>query len=1058
MLHIVLGLLVCLLPFATARADSAELRLFTIEAQSLDSALKAFAFQSQREVFFTADLTRGKRSPGISGKYSDLDALNAILAGTGLTYDITASKAILVRSPAASPASKAEHGDEGRSNSVAPSTVPANTVAEPSAATPQGRFTTNAAMPAVSAAIPEILVTGSSALNVDSRRTQDDPQPYVIFDAAEIQQSDAVDVEDFLKSRLPMNAVRSTNSQSPSSLGNQSSINLRGLGTNQTLILIDGRRMAGTFNTADFSQPDINGIPLSAIERIEILPATASGIYGGGATGGVVNIITRHDYSGFELGLRYDNTFLFDDGGRHVDLSGGFPLEDGRTTVRLLASYSDSGDLLTGDRDFVSRSRALQLANNPSAFYDSLYPPLGATPNISSADGSNLVLTNGTPLNSPFTYVPKGYPGVANDGGAALVANAGHYNLALANDLNGARQSLLASPTTSSADLTARRRFGDDAFEAYADVSFMSNKSRTDFAGVTESTTLPSGVRDNPFTTAINVTFPAVGLDYPFESDSQTVRATSGVIVPLPADWTASAEYTWSRARYSFSMTSPAENFAFAGDLADGTVNVVRDLNVYPLNYGPYLLPSPDVVLGPGDTILNDATLRTSGPVARLPGGAVTLSASVERQEARAEDVYANFGENGAYFFPSSAQIINSYYLEAKAPLVSQANALPGVRVLDLQASVRRDDYSTESPSPSADYLTSISSPIPSSSLYSNRVEATKFTVGSLYSPLQDLALRASLGSGFLPPSIGQIAPFPTFASSLELIDPLRGYTTEVGNVNIRGGGNPNLLPESSRSWSAGAIFTPRWLTGLRLSLDYTRIIKTDEIATLSDQEIVDLEGLLPGRVTRAPLTAQDRALGYTGGVITGIDDSPVNIAGTRLQAYDLQLDYYIKPAQLGEFHFYVIGTYQPELAHQTLPDLPFLDAAGYDDGPLKWRGNAGLTWEKGPWTAGWNMQFYDSYYIYPSTADVEERAQDVLSQGAARVPSQSYHDLFATYRFQGRSAAMLKGLQVSLGINNVLNQTPPILASTGSTGTFAYSNYGDPRLRRFSLSLHKQF
>jgi outer membrane receptor protein involved in Fe transport len=171
-----------------------------------------------------------------------------------------------------------------------------------------------------------------------------------------------------------------------------------------------------------------------------------------------------------------------------------------------------------------------------------------------------------------------------------------------------------------------------------------------------------------------------------------------------------------------------------------------------------------------------------------------------------------------------------------------------------------------------------------------------------------------------------------------------------------------------------------------------------------------------------------------------------------------MQLDYTIRPGDAGEFHFYAISTYQPQLARSTLPGLPFADSAGYGDGPLKWRGNAGLTWERGPWSAGWNMQYYDSYYIYPSTAGTAERSEDVLNQGAARIPSQSYHDLFAMYRFQPKSSTMLKGLQLSLGINNVLNQVPPIIASAGSTGAFAYSNYGDPRLRRFSLSLHKKF
>src|SRR5262249_12988447 len=140
----------------------------------------------------------------------------------------------------------------------------------------------------------EILVVGRKTLNTGIRRSEDDPQPYIVFDAKQIQNSQASDLESFLANRLPMNGSIGRSIQSAASLsGNQSNISLRGLGANQTLILVDGRRLLSSYNGGDFNQGDINGIPLSAIERIEVLPTTASGIYGGGATGGAINIITK---------------------------------------------------------------------------------------------------------------------------------------------------------------------------------------------------------------------------------------------------------------------------------------------------------------------------------------------------------------------------------------------------------------------------------------------------------------------------------------------------------------------------------------------------------------------------------------------------------------------------------------------------------------------------------------------------------------------------------------------------------------------------------------------
>ncbi|WP_340054746.1 TonB-dependent receptor plug domain-containing protein, partial [Pseudomonas sp. JAI120] len=152
----------------------------------------------------------------------------------------------------------------------------------------------------------------------------------------------------FLRQRLTAATSGASASQLGGRTGNASSINLRGLGADETLILVDGRRLAGFSVAGSLAQPDINGIPLSSVERIEVLPTSASGIYGGGATGGVINIILRRDYQGLEAKATYDGTF--DGGGarKSIDLSGGFPLEGGKTRVMLSGAWSQSDPLLNG--------------------------------------------------------------------------------------------------------------------------------------------------------------------------------------------------------------------------------------------------------------------------------------------------------------------------------------------------------------------------------------------------------------------------------------------------------------------------------------------------------------------------------------------------------------------------------------------------------------------------------------------------------------------------------------------------------------------------------------
>src|SRR5690606_10368906 len=131
----------------------------------------------------------------------------------------------------------------------------------------------------------------------------------------------------------------------------------------------------------------------------------------------------------------------------------------------------------------------------------------------------------------------------------------------------------------------------------------------------------------------------------------------------------------------------------------------------------------------------------------------------------------------------------------------------------------------------------------------------------------------------------------------------------------------------------------------------------------------------------------------------------------------------------------------------------------GFNNGPLKWRGNVGMDWENGPLALSWNAQYYDSYLAYTATASAASAASTVLSQGSASIPDQIYHDLIAMYRFDRagpRSRGILDNSEISVGIQNLFDKSPPIIASGFISA--GYSTYGDPRLRRYSISWRKSF
>lgn len=281
-------------------AVAAQEQRISIPPGTLQAALDRLARQSGVQIIFRPADVRGRKTGGAKGARSVEQALQQLLAGTGLALEKDGTGAFAV------------------TGGNAPAGVPAD----------------------FDPAIPEILVTANRSQNVDIKRTQDDTQPYIVLSSEDIESSQATDVTDFLRKRLPMSTSAMTRPISDNTLSRfpeiSPQIDLRGLGSNQTLILIDGRRAPRALKGgANFTQADIGNIPLSSIERIEILPSTAGAIYGGNAVGGVINIIRKRDYSGIDATVGYDGTFR--GGGElfRAELNGGFALEGGRTRVSL---------------------------------------------------------------------------------------------------------------------------------------------------------------------------------------------------------------------------------------------------------------------------------------------------------------------------------------------------------------------------------------------------------------------------------------------------------------------------------------------------------------------------------------------------------------------------------------------------------------------------------------------------------------------------------------------------------------------------------------------------
>ncbi|HEY5755413.1 MAG TPA: TonB-dependent receptor, partial [Steroidobacter sp.] len=1019
-------------------------RAFNIDAQSLNAALSEFARQSQQEILFTPEIVAKKFSSGVRGKLDPIEALAVLLKNTGITFATTPQGAILLQVEKTTQSAKASRirmaqADSGEAEK-------ATTDADPSSVSEE------------TFRVPEVLVTGARLLNTDIRRSQDDPQPYVIFERAVIEQSGAVDINDFLKTRLTMSATGGTSAQTTNVAGAVSGVNLRGLGENQTLILIDGRRAAKTSSGFSPGQPDLNGIPLAAIERIEVLPTTASAIYGGAATGGVVNVVLRRDYSGLEVSATYDNSFDSDSSSRRIDVASGFNFFEGRTNVLLSGSYSDSNPLELNDRDLIQRGRERIVANNPTWQQALTFPVSGAAANVRSANGTSLVLDDGTPLNATFTSAPVGYAGTATDGGHALVANAGQYNMGLSGGagFNGGNGTFNPTPSVKAISGTIRHEFTSRLhgfFEASHSENSSSGAGSAAYYG-----TLAADAPNNPFQQPITVVGATGQFNTVDHMESKYDRLGAGLIVQLPAQWTMSADYTFTQAKLSYD-TGLWVNALVTAALANGSLDILRDADASGDDLSGYI-EGPQAVGIPVTSTTRNPALRLSGPIGfGLQAGAPQLSVLLEQQDVNygSGDQLVRNRTIGAHF-PERTQKIDSAYMELRVPLLSANNGVRWAQSLELQLATRWDRYRSRN----ANYVSYNPPAAPGPAVYiSNDVDDVNPLVALHFQPIGSLALRASWGTGFIPPEINQLtAPRQSIANG-SYIDPRRGYTGAAGPWTATAGGNPNLQPESSISWSAGLIWTPRALEGLRLSLDYTSIEKEDNIATLSDQQIIDNEAYFPGRVTRGPNLPSDPA-GWAGPIVA-IDSTTINSAWAKLEAFDLQMSYDLPRTRFGQFAMFAFATYQPTYDTRLAQSLPVSELAGVAAFslaiPVKFKGNFGVTWGTERWNAGWTTRYIGSYYVANPAA--ASSAIVFMNQGnGGRVDRQIYHDVFAKYRFDetahaGLLTQLLGGLEIQAGVRNVFNSKPPYDVVNGYQ---FYSWLGDPRLATYYLTVKQSF
>ncbi|MCB1104643.1 MAG: TonB-dependent receptor [Cephaloticoccus sp.] len=999
---------------SVAFAADSKRKSYDIPAGDAGQALREFSAVSGLEVLFAAEAVRGVRTAAVRGDLTAQEAIELLLADTGLTAtQDRATGAFAVRkamAPKADDAAVSEN-DQSTMDRTSEQLV----------------------------TLKEFTVTGSR-LRTNSGEYQ--IQPVQTFTSLDIERTGAANLAQLFQYIPAVTSYttgigsESVNSSIGSNLGagqtpSRTNAQLRGGSQNETLLLIDGKRVPLTALRASGGNGyDLGVIPLAAIERVEVLLDGASAIYGADAVNGVINVILKKNYSGTEVRFNYDNTFDTDSGVMTASLTHGFAR--GKWSGLVTLSAAENNVLLLTDR-YLTRSfdrtiyGGITNQSQPTTFAE--------------GTGSLAVLSGVLPGTSvQRVSIPANY-----DGGPITVAD--YVNApAPQGGITPGRQ----SATSYNKDRAAFVRLGYDVNDRLA-LTGTARLSQREFRnnGVwrrVENVTIPAGYAGNPFGVPVRLSktfydLPPIVNGSETEQKEITLTATGKLL----ADWRYEADFSFVQG--TSNMLPPELDGAggqIGSQVAPSSLFTSRLNAEIAAGRNPILIydsnsksPNSPGALDPfwvaqTQTKLNDRirnwtySAQADGKVFSLPGGDIN---AVIGAEARVEKVDFDGSIGGTPWAYIPQRDVTSVYAEARIPLVGPKQDIPFMRQLDFNLAARTERYSDFG-------------------------RATTPRYGLAWRPFKPVLLRGSYGEGFLAPQLYRLAATQTSVSVFPFaliypgaVDLSRGNTPLTGIATIVSGGNPDLKPQQSESLTYGLVFEVPKIEGLSLSFDYFDNRFTDAFGTISD--IMDRQRYSPETILRGPNLPGDPA-GWPGPII-GYDTRNINISSSRTAGYSYGVRYRRETA-LGELNVNLYGEKTLSREERIFPNATPTPSANKRFIPQ--RATLSVFWARNAWDAGVTGVYGGKFWVNSSNQTIapSRYTDDVMRW-----------DINMGYDFGRRPGFGIQGdawwrralhdTKFRVTIINVFDQEPPLNVN----GSFS-SSVIDMRLRRYIIDVTKRF
>jgi outer membrane receptor protein involved in Fe transport len=925
----------------------------------------------------------------------------------------------------------------------------------------------------------DIVVTGSRIASPNLVSAS----PITVVNAQDIKLQGATRIEDVLNN-LPQAFATQASSVSNGSTGT-ATLNLRNLGDQRTLVLVNGRRLMPGDPVSKSSASDINVLPGNMIKRIDVLTGGASSVYGSDAVGGVVNFVLDTDFTGVSVDANY-GVYNHDNNNRRLQnivRGAGYSAPGGLTTdgrnfdvsMKIGAGTDDGRGHIVGYMSYRSIAAVAQGSRDYSACGLNAGASDFGCGGSATAAPANFTLTDGVQGGPPTQYTING--------AGQLVAGRTLYN---ANPLNYYQR----PDTRYTAGFMAHYDVSD-AFKPYAEFMFMDDRSVAQIApsgDFSNTSTLNCG---NPFLSAAQVsTFcRATNLS------GVTTTNPDGSVTPVANVLIGRRNVEGGGRQADLTHTSYRFVAGFKGDIAKGVsydvygqygttkynliyrnefsvsrtqkaLDAVRnsagqivcrsvvdgsDPNCVPLNIfgtAPITSAALNYVQVAGfqqgqtkETVINGSVTFRGGEYgiqSPFANEGVGLNIGGEyRKESLDLNVDQAFqtgdlaGQGGPTLPVSGSYNVKEFFAELQVPLVADR---PFFHELTVAGGYRYSDYNL-----------------------SGGVSSYKGQV--TWAPVRDITFRGSYNRAVRAPNIQELfqsqsvqidgatdpcagtAPSATAAQCVNLGVPTNRYglisENPSGQYNGLLGGNLNLKPETADTFTAGVILRPSFLPGFNLTVDAFSIKVKDYINIIGADTILN-QCAQTGAQAFCGLINRD-ANGSLWQTPNGfVVDTNLNSGSVKTRGIDINAGYTYRLAEAGTISATFTGTYVDEFTYDKAPGISF-DCAGLygaqcGQPQAKWRHQVRLTWQ-GSDGIGLSGRWR---YIDPTRFENTSSNPNLAGPSFVldrRIPAQSYFDLAVTARVADKYT-------FRIGANNLLDREPPVLTQTASPiGSFGNGN-----------------